>query len=293
MRLAVGGAAGWTDVGRTALAVAAARAGESTRPDRLFDDPLAADFVTASNGVQLLGASTEQASEVWRAMGDYVPIRTRFHDDLLGAAVAGGCRQIVLLAAGLDTRAFRLPLPAGTRVFELDRPDVLAFKAATLAERAAVAACPRVPVSADLREDWPGRLLDAGFQAAEPTAWLAEGLLPYLGVVDADLLLAHVSTLSAPGSRFGFDRIDQTALRAILTNLAAAPGTGLDYVRSIAGLLPEGPAGDPVTALAGYGWRVRESSIAEVAVACGRPVPPAFAGGPDSPLRAGLVSADR
>jgi hypothetical protein len=104
-------------------------------------------------------------------------IRTRFFDDYLTAAIAARCHQVVLLAAGLDTRALRLAWPAGTRVFEIDLPGVLSFKDSVLAAQGAVPRCERIKVPADLCTDWTAALAEAGFDRSTPAAWLAEGLL--------------------------------------------------------------------------------------------------------------------
>ena len=171
-------------VGKTALGVARVRALESQREDRLFDDPYAQAFMDAAPGafpeeraVRARPAAHGPLASLGAAFSAHAVIRTRFYDDFLTAATAAGSRQVVLLAAGLDTRAFRLAWPAGTRVFELDLPGVLAFKEAVLGARGAVPRCERVTVPADLREDWPARLTAAGFGPAEPATWLAEGLV--------------------------------------------------------------------------------------------------------------------
>src|SRR5579884_2771734 len=166
-------------IGWTALLVARARANESRRPDRLFDDPLAAAFVKAGGEVL---ARAEQSlpggDDVNRWREDSVALRTSFLDGVLVSACEAGCRQVVLLAAGLDARAFRLDWPPGTRLYELEMPDVLSFKERVLADAGAKPRCERIVVPADLRDAaWPARLQAAGFDARQPTAWIAEGLL--------------------------------------------------------------------------------------------------------------------
>lgn len=177
-------------VGRTAVGTAMVRAAESRRPDRLFDDPFAHLFADST----LFDGGTD--SGVGAAFAAQCVLRTRFFDDyLLGA----GCPQVVLLGAGLDTRAFRLPWPPGVALYELDLPEVLADKAGALA--GARARCHRREVAADLREAWEL----PGFRAGEPTAWLAEGLLTYLSADEVSGLLERVDALSAPASRFACD----------------------------------------------------------------------------------------
>src|SRR4051812_14680852 len=181
---------GWdvsTGPGLTALGLAASRTVESARPDRLIDDPLAARFLSViASPVPFpthWPAASERPSdsEALHLHGSrYIGLRTRHYDDLLAAASTGGIRQVVLLAAGLDTRAFRLPLPAGVSVYELDQPQVMAFKDDVLARTGATPACRRISVGADLRAGWADELTAAGFDAAAPTMWVAEGLLAYL-----------------------------------------------------------------------------------------------------------------
>jgi methyltransferase (TIGR00027 family) len=169
-------------VGKTALGVAMVRAGESRRSDRLFDDPHAAAFIAAAPHAfddeqrvagRMLAASS--ASSWGVTFAAHAVLRTRFFDDYLLDATAGGIRQVVLLGAGLDTRAFRLAWPDGLHVYELDLPDVLDFKDRVLTEQAAKPACGRHVVAADLREGITGPLMRAGLSAAARTAWLWKG----------------------------------------------------------------------------------------------------------------------
>jgi methyltransferase (TIGR00027 family) len=141
-----------------------------------------------------------------RAIGGYAASRTRWFDEFFIAAGANGIDQAVILAAGLDARAWRLPWVDGTDLYEIDQPKVLEFKAQTLAHHEAKPSVSRyVAVPVDLRQDWPKALCDAGFDATEPTAWAAEGLLPYLPADGQDLLFERIGELSAPGSRVGVE----------------------------------------------------------------------------------------
>ncbi|WP_051816520.1 SAM-dependent methyltransferase [Kitasatospora sp. NRRL B-11411] len=188
-------------VARTACWTAAARARESLRPDRLFDDPYAAAFAG-----ELGGRMLDTFGVTHRATDDnpYLPVRTRWYDDFLRAA---GLRQVVVLGAGFDARAFRLDWPDGTVLFELDRADLLAHKAAVLETGGARARCDRRPVAADLADDWPAALRAAGHDPAEPTAWIGEGLLFYLPEALARDVLGTAAALSACGSRLAADLI--------------------------------------------------------------------------------------
>jgi methyltransferase (TIGR00027 family) len=189
-----------SDVSRTALGVATMRAIETRRPDRLFEDPYAEAFIP------LTPEKIEHANQsVFRV---HIVVRTRFFDDYLLAAVKAGCRQVVLVAAGLDARAFRLAWPEEVRLFELDLPALLAYKEKVLTSRNAEPRVPRTVVAVDLREDWPRELLAAGFDPSVPTAWLVEGLLVYLSPEDAAGVLAAVTSQSAPGSQIACEHRD-------------------------------------------------------------------------------------
>jgi methyltransferase (TIGR00027 family) len=246
------------DVGRTAWGVARIRARESGRPDRLFDDPFASLFVpgaTVAHDADAHDARTASDPRR-RAIAFQVVIRTRFYDDALLAAVDAGCRQVVLVAAGLDARAFRLSWPPGLTLFELDQPDVLTRKDDVLAGAGAQARCPRKTVGIDLREDWGAALVASGFDAGLPTAWLAEGLLVYLDDDSAARLLETVTGLSATGSRLAFEKRNPDA---------AAPD-------ALAGLWLGGLAADPVGWLDSRGWASEVHGLADVAASYGRPM---------------------
>jgi methyltransferase (TIGR00027 family) len=133
-------------------------------------------------------------------MRGYQAVRTHFFDTFFGDAVADGIRQIVILASGLDSRAYRLDWPAGTTVYEIDQPQVLEFKSTTLAENGVTPSADRREVAIDLRQDWPAALREAGFDPGAPTAWLAEGLLIYLPPDAQDRLFDNITGLSVPGS---------------------------------------------------------------------------------------------
>ncbi len=190
-----------SSVGATATMAAAARA-MATREDRsLFDDPFAEPLVRAVGVGFLTRLATGEETPgdlVGRVWIDVAKIRGRFYDEFF---LEAGLPQVVILAAGLDSRAYRLHWPAGTVVYELDQPQVLEFKTRTLAELGAEPTADRRVVAADLRDDWPGALRTAGFDPARPTAWSAEGLLGYLPPEAQDRLLDTITELSAPGSR--------------------------------------------------------------------------------------------
>ncbi len=248
-------------VGRTALGVARIRATESRRPDRLFEDPYASGFVAAAPGAL---PENRGPTGLGAALSFQVVIRTRFFDDYLLAACAAGHHQVVLLAAGLDTRAFRLHWPAQVRLFELDLPEVLAFKAEVLAGEAAAPRCERITVPADLREDWAASLTAAGLDTGQPVVWLIEGLLIYLSGDEAGAVLTTAGTLSQPGSRLSFERGGATS--DLLSRLRATPGTD-----PLTGLWKGGLGEDAPGWLARRGWQVTEVELAELAESYGRP----------------------
>jgi methyltransferase (TIGR00027 family) len=202
-----------TSVGSTAVMVAAARAVETERPDALIRDPYAKLLVTSSGAGVLweamldpdIAAKVEALDEESAAhlhhMRGYQAVRTHFFDTFFADAVADGIRQIVILASGLDSRAYRLDWPAGTTVYEIDQPQVLHYKSTTLAESGVNPSADRREVAIDLRQDWPAALRAAGFDPTQRTAWLAEGLLMYLPAEAQDRLFTLIGELSPSGSR--------------------------------------------------------------------------------------------
>ena len=198
-------------VGATALGVAAARAAETESENPLISDPFARVFVEAAGegmwsiyaNPALLAKAVEIQPDVQariQLMIDFMATRTAFIDEFFLGAADAGVRQVVILAAGLDARAWRLPWPDGTVVYELDQPKVLDFKSNTLREHGAQPTARLVNVPIDLRQDWPKALRENGFDASRPTAWSAEGLVRYLPSQAQDLLFERIHSLSAAGS---------------------------------------------------------------------------------------------
>jgi methyltransferase (TIGR00027 family) len=279
-----------TGVGTNAVGAAAVRAAESRRKDPLFSDPLAEAFVAAAGSPWKFPAKDEAASApFWTMLAQSMVVRTRFFDEFLAGAYAAGIRQVVQLAAGLDTRAYRLRWPRSVRMFEVDLPDVLDFKDQVLTAMGAVPACSRRTVPADLREDWPAALRRAGFRDDVPTAWSAEGLLIYLTPEENDLLLRRITALSAPHSRLGLsvsshEMLESQARRSTLDALG-------DYSARVGTLWRTGFTEQPGSWLSGYGWRSRAYDPAERAQAYGRR--PGDLEGPQSGTGVGwLVVAD-
>lgn len=219
--------------GSLTLGVCAARALDAALVPPLAHDPFAAGFVTAAGKPNLLAAvANTDLTSAAAYNAQWVGVRTRFFDDFFGAAGRCGAQQAVILAAGLDSRAYRLTWPAGFTVFEVDRAAVLAFKQQVLDERGAVPSAHRVSVAADLREDWVAALSAAGFDPARPTAWALEGLLPYLPGPAQDALFDKLHELSAPGS-------------TIAAELGPAPGEVKEFAVSMA-QFSEDPTQPPI-----------------------------------------------
>ena len=258
-------------VGLTALHVAAERARESERPDALFVDPLAKEVITHiedENGKEWSSAEWSVATR--RQMGEYVAIRTHFIDEKMLAAARNGLRQIVILAAGLDGRGYRLDWPPATRLYELDRPELQAFKHQVVGRGTLRPTVDLVPISGDLNDDWLALLQPAGLAVQQPTLWLLEGLLRYLTSEEADRLMARLSTVSAPGSRL-------ITVYPFGEQTGAASGDREDNdgsMSSLRSLARGGPSAEPATWLSRFGWKVDATTIADWAVRVGRPVPP-------------------
>jgi methyltransferase (TIGR00027 family) len=202
-----------SSVGATATMVAASRAVASRGPDALLDDPLADPLVRAVGldpFIRIIDGEIDFEDDPLfnrKARTEQITVRTRFFDDFFTGATRGGVRQAVILASGLDTRAYRLRWPAGTVVYEIDQPQVIAFKTNALADLGAAPTADRRAIGIDLRDDWPAALREGGFDVTQPTAWSAEGLLPYLPPEAQDRLFDNITALSAPGSRLATEHV--------------------------------------------------------------------------------------
>jgi methyltransferase (TIGR00027 family) len=273
-----------SSVGVTATMVAAARA-VASRDDRpLIDDPYAEPLVRAV-GVDLLtrlatgevnagdlndvhDGATGSAGAMSR-MADNMAVRTKFFDEFFLDATNAGIKQVVILASGLDSRAYRLPWPAQTVVYEVDQPQVIEFKTRTLAQLGAAPTADRRVVAVDLRDDWPAALRTAGFDPAQPTAWSAEGLLGYLPPDAQDRLLDTITELSAPGSRFATESApnpqpgDEEKMRERMQHISErwrAHGFDLD----MAGLVYFGERNEAAPYLTDRGWALNGISIRDL-----------------------------
>jgi len=262
-----------TSVGTTAVMVAAARAAETGREDALISDPyagmLVADAGTGSWTTMLdeqvvakAAAIDPEVAAVFHHMRNYQAVRTHFFDEYFQKAAAAGIRQIVILASGLDSRAYRLPWPDGTTVFEIDQPKVLEYKAATLAANDVKPRATLHQVPVDLRHDWPKALRDNGFDPKQPTAWLAEGLLMYLPSYAQDRLFELVTELSAPGSRIAAEtvgnRSEERRARMQARFEKIANELGIEREFDVAELMYNDPdRADVAEWLTANGWRAQ------------------------------------
>jgi methyltransferase (TIGR00027 family) len=255
-----------SSVGATATMVAAARAVASAATNPIINDPFAAPLVRAV-GLDFFRRLVDGAldpSEAYEGSGkdmaletDSIAVRTRFFDDFFLNSARDGIRQSVILAAGLDARAYRLAWPPGSVVYEVDQPEVVEFKDSAMSKLGAAPTTERRTVSIDLREDWPAALRGSGFDTTRPTSWSAEGLLMYLPPEAQDRLFDNITELSAPGSKlateFHPDSGPTMTQRAQKFNDRWAK-FGCDI--ELSGLFYEGERTNVVDYLTDRGWRV-------------------------------------
>ncbi len=277
-----------SSVGVTATMVAASRATATKSERPLINDPFAEPLVRAV-GVDLfvrlvsgelnptdLQDDGDGSSRSMPRMTDNMAVRTKFYDEFFLGAAQAGIRQVVILASGLDSRAYRLPWPGGTTVYEIDQPQVIEFKSRTLAEMGAQPTAHRRTVAIDLRDDWPAALRAAGFDSDQPTAWSAEGLLGYLPAEAQDRLLDTITELSAPGSRIATESMPRRddALRERLKEHMRTVSErwrkhGLDL--DMTELIYFGDRNEAAPYLSDCGWQITGSSTRELFAASGLP----------------------
>src|SRR5262245_3749263 len=264
-----------SSVGATATMVAAQRA--LSNREGLIDDPFAEPLVRAvglSFFVRALDGDIEledvDPEFNMRRAAEGMTVRTRWFDKLFTDAAAAGVRQAVILAAGLDARAYRLDWPDGTTVFELDQPEVIEFKTKTLAGLDAKPKADRRTIAIDLRSDWPKALLDNGFDATQPTAWIAEGLLIYLPPEAQDLLFDRINELSARGSRVATEHIaDISMFSDERSERIAERLKKYGHDIEMKDLIYRGERSHVVEYLAGHGWDVSSKTMREAYAANG------------------------
>jgi len=269
-----------SSVGTTATMVAAARAVASRDADPLFDDPYAAALVRAvgldfftklADGEVELPDDGEPGGPAFLATS--IAVRTRFFDDFFTEAGAAGIRQAVILASGLDSRAYRLSWSDGTVVYEIDQPQVIEFKCATMESIGATPAAEQRTVGIDLREDWPKALRGSGFDPHQPTVWSAEGLLVYLPPDAQDRLFDDITALSARGSRLATEYHPDAAasIGARLKGMKDRWGDAPDM--DITKLFYDGERNGVIEYLGEHGWNVSARRRPEVFAGYGREFP--------------------
>lgn len=278
-----------SSVGATATMVAAARAVASRADEPVINDPFAeplvravgVDFFTKLAAGELTPADLDAGDGGQSPVGitrfaDGMAARTRFFDDFFADAVAAGVRQAVILASGLDARAYRLDWPADMVLYEIDQPEVIAFKKQTLAGLGARPATELRTVAIDLRQDWPAALAEAGFDSSRPSAWIAEGLFGYLPPDAQDRLLDQIDELSAPGSRLAAEGVpshhegDSEELREKMkesTDLWRSHGFDLDFSE----LVFLGERAEVAEYLRGHGWAADGAPTNDLLVRYGLP----------------------
>lgn len=271
-----------SSVGATATMVAGARAMASREPDPLINDPYAEPLVRAVgiefftklvDGEIALSDNDDPDFNPLRVI-DVMAVRTKFFDEFFLDAVATGIRQVVILASGLDSRAYRLPWPSGTVVFEIDQQAVIEFKTQTLSALGAEPAAEHRPVAVDLRNDWPAALRANGFDDARPTAWSAEGLLAYLPADAQDRLFDNITALSAAGSRLATEYHPDGPSAMVERQRQMAQrfrDGGLDL--DLSELMYQDEKTPATDYLAGLGWRLSTKTRTEVFAQYGRQMP--------------------
>jgi len=236
-----------TPVGATSRWIAAARALETESEEPLFTDPFARDLA-GDVGFSIFSSTQGASGAVTRGRNPYLSIRTKYLDDAIQKAVReNGYTQVVILAAGMDTRAFRLDWPAGLRLFEVDRSDVFEWKEPILERLQASPRCDRRVLRTDLTGDWTGALTAAGFDPSRPAAFLLEGLLMYLREQDVERLLTSLSSIAAKGSWLAGDVINDHVLTSAFTlgTLKVLESLGCPWLFGMA---------HPESYLARFGW---------------------------------------
>jgi methyltransferase (TIGR00027 family) len=286
-----------TSVGSTALFVATARALEAQKPDPLALDPYAEVFCRAVGGetADVLDGKMPDHELKTPDWGEYFVnfqgARTKYFDTYFRQATDAGVRQVVILAAGLDSRAYRLPWPDQTTIFELDRPQVLDFKREVLAEQGAKPNAERREVAIDLREDWPQALRDSGFDSTKPSAWIAEGLLIYLPADAEEQLFSGINALASPGSHVAVEDsapMSSDDYSAAVEEERAAAKEGAEGERRVFFQLVYNERHAPADQWFGeHGWTAEATPLADYLREVGRPVP--TTDGPDA--RAGWMVA--
>ena len=260
-----------TSVGAMATMAAAQRALAASEPHPLIDDPFAAPMVRAV-GVDFLTrlVNGQIQNPDSQRMAQRVAVRTRFYDQFFSDATEKGIRQAVILAAGLDARAYRLPWPPGTVVYEIDVPQVTEFKSSTLQSLGAEPTVERRTVAVDLRDDWPAALWAAGFDPDAAAAWSAEGLLIYLPPDAQDALFDRITAFSGTGSQLAAEFVPDTAIFADGSlQRFDQQMSQLGFDTNFSELVCQGERSHIIEYLTGRGWQVSPRTVGELHAANG------------------------
>lgn len=279
-----------TNLGATALAVAAQRAAETAQTHPLVRDEFAAILVAAVNepgwiamasgDLSWMGRENELGRRSAIVGREYVATRTVFFDEFCASAIEQGIQQVVIVAAGLDTRSYRLPCLAGIHVYEIDQPAIHEFKQSTLRAQGHTPIANTHPVAVDLRnDDWPIALTEAGWDESVPTAWIIEGLLPYLSSTEHERLFRTVTQLSANRSQlaaevyhhatshFGSERLERWKEEA--ADIDTALGVDVD----VTAFIKHDDATDTASWLTNHGWVTETLDSRSEMARLGRPIP--------------------
>ncbi len=286
-----------SSVGFNALFVAAARALEAQRDEPLAVDPYAEVFCRAVGGgwAELLDGKAPDhrlKSEFGEVFQTFQGARTRFFDNYFESASSEGVRQLVILGAGLDSRAYRIDWPDNTVVFELDQPPMLEFKRKVLADHGDTPTAERREVPIDLRMDWPKALRNRGFERAEPAAWLAEGLLMYLPASAQEQLFTGVHSLTAPGSHVAVEEMQPMPVGPLEAKRAEERAAG-DQPGTFFSLISNEMHRNAAQWFSEHGWDAEATSAADYIRQLGRPVPPPDTDGGQMLRSGNLVAAEK
>jgi methyltransferase (TIGR00027 family) len=286
-----------TGVGSTAVIVAAMRAEEARSPAPLVRDQFAELLISAPELRELREtmdaqwASSPEHQQDYRRLVSYHAVRTHFFDRFCTESSAAGIEQFVILAAGLDSRAYRLGWRRGTTVYELDMPDVLAYKSAALALHHSEPSTARVPVGIDLRMDWPLALRKHGFDATRPTAWLLEGLLPFLDPPAQHAIFGQLNGLSAPGSRVGAEDYSGVGLRQAIANQGDGGSSAGTSGLELGDLWSDDADANCAVWFGARGWHSEVLDSRRESERLGRPVPSLLRHG--DPVFSNFITADK
>jgi methyltransferase (TIGR00027 family) len=286
-----------TGIGSTAVIVAALRAEEARSATPLVRDEFAELLISAPALSELRQtmssewASSPEHQEDYRRLVSYHAVRTHFFDRFCTESTAAGLEQVVILAAGLDSRAYRLAWTARTTVFELDMPEVLQYKSETLAVHQAEPTVARYPIGIDLRKNWPTALRECGFDPTRPSAWLLEGLLPFLSAEAQHAIFGQLDGLSAPGSRVGAEDYSGAGLKQAIAKQRDGGPSAAASTLDPGDVWSEDADANCAEWFGSRGWRTEVLDSRRESERLGRPVPSLLRG--EDPVFANFITAEK